>query len=351
MGIFMLTSHMDDNASVSMEVSLSDIAREQAGGKLVMLVDGSALVHRASEQVAERGLNGWEWTIGGEHSALHVELATWVHKLRMGSVEPVVCFDPPKGVETGRGQRRKADEMKRRSQQRCESVGRALLMLQGGRQVLWDWESTEGKRALWQLPAMSSWQARTSLMSMGVECLTFEVEADDEIIKECARRGAYAVLGSDSDFYAMHVSIPINFLWSAGVNFNLCPSSPPDSRSNQGLQSCSRLIYDSNLDTFDFSNFPFNLKESFAPYHPNPVVMSLHRPLQCLVRSLHSSTRDLLILHHSDHSAKRDLFRKCFASLSYMWYHEMVPYSVTYDLCIRYFILRILPDSVMRYDV
>lgn len=182
----------------------------------------------------------------------------------MGNVEPVVCFDPPKGVETGRGQRRKADEMRRRSQQRCETVGRALMMLQGGKQVLWDWESTEGKRALWQLPAMSSWQARTSLMSMGVECLTFEVEADDEIIKECARRGAYAVLGSDSDFYAMHVSIPTNWLWSAGVNFNLFPSSPPDSRSNQGFQSCSRLIFHSNIRIRLFK-FPIQSQGKFRP--------------------------------------------------------------------------------------
>jgi hypothetical protein len=96
---------------------------------------------------------------------------------------------------------------------RCDKIGRTLMMLHGGKETIKLWQKAEeassmsqsaGKK-LWTLPTLSNWQVRSTLMDLGVECITFEDEADTEIVKECKRRGAYAVMGADSDFFAIQV--------------------------------------------------------------------------------------------------------------------------------------------------
>lgn len=239
MGIFLLKNYVHGNiSSCSTVVSLTDEAAK-TGKPVTLIVDGWGLVGRCMDEIVEEGsVKGWEWVQGGDYEIFHDRLKHFVESLREGGVELVVYFDPARGTTAKEDMARKADEMARRRAKRTESKSKALMILNGGLKAMRKWESDEGASRIWELPAASGWQTRSTLASLGVEVVTLDREADSEMVLEMNRRGAFAILADDSDFLVLKGSRYIQF---ADVNMNKNGQVKVRLYTPQGLASTLQL--------------------------------------------------------------------------------------------------------------
>lgn len=218
MGIFLLKNYVNGNiSSCSTIVSLTDEAAK-SGKPVTLIVDGWGLVGRCMDEIVEEGsVKGWEWVQGGDYEIFHDRLKHTVESMREGGVELVVFFDPVRGTMAQEELARKADEVERRRAKRIDSKSKALMVLNGGIKAMRKWESKDGPSRIWELPAASGWQTRSTLASLGVEVVTLGREADGEMVLEMNRRGAFAILADDSDFLVLKGSRYIQF---QDVNLN-----------------------------------------------------------------------------------------------------------------------------------
>ncbi len=208
----MLTSSMNSRAKLaSASVSLTECARESSDKQLEVLIDGNGLVHLIGENVmSKKGLAAWEWILGGEYGAMDAAVREKIGAMQRGGLKPVVCFDAAKGMKSGSENDWKKHEDARRFAQRCDKIAGTLMMLHEGKDALRQWQNADwmgSARSSRQLYALASWQVQSTLLDLGIECITFQDEADTEMVKECKRRGAFAVIGADSDFFIIQVGI------------------------------------------------------------------------------------------------------------------------------------------------
>lgn len=213
MGIFLLKNWVGGNiAACSYVVSLTELAGKSERGRITLVVDGWGLVCRCMEELVSEGVvRGWEWAQGGDYELFHERLRDTVESLRAGKVDIVVFFDPARGSMSANDQMRKVDELSKRRDRRRENYQRALVSLSAGLPALKHWESEVGPTKIWEMPTASGWQAKCTLASLGVEVVVLEKEADGLMVHEMERRGAFAILGDDTDFLAMKGSSYIQY--------------------------------------------------------------------------------------------------------------------------------------------
>ncbi len=194
----------------SARVSVTERAQESSDKHLEVLVDGNGLVYWIAEYVMhKKGLAAWEWVLGGEYGAIDEAVREKIGAMQRGGLKPVICFDAAKGMKSGSDDDWKKHEDAKRFAKRCDKIAETLMMLHEGKDALRQWQASGNAKSSWQLYALANWQVQSTLLELGIECITFEDEADAEIVKECKRRGAFAVIGADSDFFVIQVGIPI----------------------------------------------------------------------------------------------------------------------------------------------
>eukprot|EP00741_Cyanophora_paradoxa_P018355 tig00000204_g17723.t1 len=235
MGVRGLTAYLERSEGTAQDVNLTEVAAGRPGNEIALVLDLSniayTLIQQAAEEAAQLGGRGdvdgpaaaaggrslyfLVNISGGEYDLLDAHVERYFGRLRAAGVRAHCFLDPAKGSDDDEErklatwtERLMEDRLGAMALQKWCSTGRGAVAVGGASGATGGGPGPGASALRVPVPPLAFRQIIRTLQRLQVPVSICTGEADQQLLHEMRRRGAFAIVSDDSDFAVMSARHP-----------------------------------------------------------------------------------------------------------------------------------------------